>query len=184
LEKVDAHVVQPEEYEELPEMVKEDFDRADAVWRIGGREVPPEEGRSEFREGLRRGRPRSDSAKVSTTIKSIHYDTLRRRRDCSVSCHGSRMADPHERSTSGVAQGAPRLVGPGPAYRHQGHPIGSSRARLRPGQESQNGGRGEFLKSWNSPPRSRGPDGGCSQADLRSTGGDGLFYCFAAIGRR
>ena len=29
-------------------------------------------------------------------------------------------------------------------------------------------------------PVSRGPDGGCSQADLRSTGGDGLFYCFAA----
>ncbi len=29
-------------------------------------------------------------------------------------------------------------------------------------------------------PRSRGPDGGCSQADLRSTGGDGPFYCFAA----
>jgi hypothetical protein len=23
-------------------------------------------------------------------------------------------------------------------------------------------------------------DGGCSQSDLRSTGGDGLFYCFAA----
>jgi hypothetical protein len=23
-------------------------------------------------------------------------------------------------------------------------------------------------------------DGGCSQADLRSTGGAGLFYCFAA----
>jgi len=22
-------------------------------------------------------------------------------------------------------------------------------------------------------------EGGCSQADLRSTGGDGLFYCFA-----
>jgi hypothetical protein len=34
--------------------------------------------------------------------------------------------------------------------------------------------------SWNSSHRSRGPDGGCSQADLRSTGGDGLFYCFAA----
>jgi hypothetical protein len=26
----------------------------------------------------------------------------------------------------------------------------------------------------------RGPDGGCSQSDLRGTGGDGLFYCFAA----
>ena len=33
-------------------------------------------------------------------------------------------------------------------------------------------------KSWNSSHPSRGPDGGCSQADLRSTGGDGLLYCF------
>lgn len=35
-------------------------------------------------------------------------------------------------------------------------------------------------KSWNSSHPSRGPDGGCSQNDLRSTGGDGLLYCFAA----
>jgi hypothetical protein len=35
-------------------------------------------------------------------------------------------------------------------------------------------------KSWNSSHPSRGPDGGCSQADLRSTGGDALLYCFAA----
>jgi hypothetical protein len=35
-------------------------------------------------------------------------------------------------------------------------------------------------KSWNSSHASRGPDGGCSQADLKSTGGDGLLYCFAA----
>jgi hypothetical protein len=35
-------------------------------------------------------------------------------------------------------------------------------------------------KSWNSSHPSRGPDGGCSQSDLRSTGGNGLFYCFAA----
>jgi hypothetical protein len=35
-------------------------------------------------------------------------------------------------------------------------------------------------KSWNSSHLSRGPDGGCSQTDLRSTGGDGLLYCFAA----
>jgi hypothetical protein len=34
-------------------------------------------------------------------------------------------------------------------------------------------------KSWNSAHPSRGPDGGCSQNDLKSTGGDGLFYCFA-----
>jgi len=37
----------------------------------------------------------------------------------------------------------------------------------------------EPSKSWNSSHPSRGPDGGCSQADLRSTGGDGLLYCFA-----
>jgi hypothetical protein len=34
-------------------------------------------------------------------------------------------------------------------------------------------------KSWNSSHPSRGPGGGCSQTDLRGTGGDGLFYCFA-----
>ena len=35
-------------------------------------------------------------------------------------------------------------------------------------------------KSWNSSHPSRGPEGGCSQSDLRGTGGDGLFYCFAS----
>jgi len=45
--------------------------------------------------------------------------------------------------------------------------------RMGPNQEPP-------AKSWNSSHPSRGPDGGCSQADLRSTGGDGLFYCFAA----
>jgi len=33
--------------------------------------------------------------------------------------------------------------------------------------------------SWNASHPSRGPGGGCTQADLRSTGGDGLLYCFA-----
>jgi hypothetical protein len=35
-------------------------------------------------------------------------------------------------------------------------------------------------KSWNASHPSRGSDGGCSQNDFKSTGGDGLFYCFAA----
>ena len=35
-------------------------------------------------------------------------------------------------------------------------------------------------KSWNSSHASRGPDGGCSQNDLKSTGGDALLYCFAS----
>jgi len=35
-------------------------------------------------------------------------------------------------------------------------------------------------KSWNSSHPSRGPGGGCSLADLKSTGGIGRIYCFAA----
>jgi hypothetical protein len=39
-------------------------------------------------------------------------------------------------------------------------------------------------KSWNSSHPSRGPQSnateGCAQASLKGTGGDGLFYCFAA----
>jgi hypothetical protein len=34
-------------------------------------------------------------------------------------------------------------------------------------------------RSWNASHPSRGSGGGCSQADLKSTGGAGLFYCFA-----
>ena len=35
-------------------------------------------------------------------------------------------------------------------------------------------------KSWNSSHGSRGPQGGCSQTDLNSTGGAGRLYCFAS----
>jgi hypothetical protein len=35
-------------------------------------------------------------------------------------------------------------------------------------------------KSWNASHPSRGEGGGCSQAALRGTGGNGLLYCFAA----
>ena len=49
------------------------------------------------------------------------------------------------------------------------------------GHHDRNGARDDApSKSWNSSHPSRGPDGGCSQNDLRSTGGNGLFYCFAA----
>lgn len=37
----------------------------------------------------------------------------------------------------------------------------------------------EANRSWNSSHPSRGAEGGCSQADLVSTGGAGLLYCFA-----
>ena len=34
-------------------------------------------------------------------------------------------------------------------------------------------------KSWNTSHASRGPGGGCTQDDLKGTGGNGLLYCFA-----
>jgi hypothetical protein len=49
------------------------------------------------------------------------------------------------------------------------------------GQHDRNGTRDDApSKSWNSSRPSRGPDGGCSQNDSRSTGGNCLLYCFAA----
>jgi len=47
------------------------------------------------------------------------------------------------------------------------------------GHSDRIGLRDDASKSWNTSHPSRGPDGGCSQADLKSTGGDGLLYCFA-----
>lgn len=35
-------------------------------------------------------------------------------------------------------------------------------------------------RSWNSSHPSRGAEGGCSARDLNGTGGNGLYYCFAA----
>ena len=48
------------------------------------------------------------------------------------------------------------------------------------GHSDRIGLRDDASKSWNSSHASRGRDGGCSQSDLKSTGGDGLFYCFVA----
>jgi hypothetical protein len=45
------------------------------------------------------------------------------------------------------------------------------------GHSDRIGLHGDASKSWNSAHPSSGPEGGCSQADLRSTGG--LMYCFA-----
>lgn len=67
LAKVDAHVITPEEYEEIPEMTDADFDQG--VWKIGDRPVSPGEGMAAFRQALRRGRPAGRGTKVSTTVR-------------------------------------------------------------------------------------------------------------------
>ena len=54
LAKVDAHVVQPEEYDEIPELTDEWFDRAEL--KVGGKTI-------------RRGRPKSASPKEHINIR-------------------------------------------------------------------------------------------------------------------
>ena len=54
--KVDAHVIQPHEYEEIPELTDEWFEQAD--YRVGGELI---------RKG--RGRPKSAAPKRQVTIR-------------------------------------------------------------------------------------------------------------------
>jgi len=55
-----------------------------------------------------------------------------------------------------------------------GNWMSSDNGSARLGHHDRTGG-GEYPESWNSAHDSRG----CSQENLQSTGGDGLFYCFA-----
>jgi uncharacterized protein (DUF4415 family) len=54
LKKLDAHVIQPEEYEDIPELTDEDFARG--VWHVGGKPV-------------RRGRPKSADPKQHVNMR-------------------------------------------------------------------------------------------------------------------
>lgn len=67
LAKLDAHVIQPEEYDEIPELTEEWF--KDARWSIGRKPISEAEGKAAFRDGIRRGRPPSDSAKKLVSLR-------------------------------------------------------------------------------------------------------------------
>lgn len=54
LKKVDAYVLGPKDYEEIPELTEEDFARG--VWHIGGKPVP-------------RGRPKSANPKEHVNMR-------------------------------------------------------------------------------------------------------------------
>jgi uncharacterized protein (DUF4415 family) len=54
LKKVDAHVIGPEEYEEIPELTAADFARG--TWHVGGKP-------------LRRGRPKKADAKEPVNLR-------------------------------------------------------------------------------------------------------------------
>jgi len=52
LAKMDAHVIQPEEYEELPEITDKDLKRG--AWKIGDKAVTEAEGRAAFSAALKK----------------------------------------------------------------------------------------------------------------------------------
>ena len=54
LRKLDAHVIRPEEYEEIPELTDKDFARG--TWHIGGKPIP-------------RGRPKSANPKQHVNLR-------------------------------------------------------------------------------------------------------------------
>ena len=52
LTKLDAHVIVPDEYDELPEIT--DVDMARGVWKIGNKAVSEAEGRTAFSSALKK----------------------------------------------------------------------------------------------------------------------------------
>ena len=65
MKKVDAYVLGPKDYEEIPELTDEDFARG--VWHIGGKPIP-------------RGRPKADVTKDASTRRCARPRSCRRRR--------------------------------------------------------------------------------------------------------
>lgn len=53
--------------DDAPELTEEFFERG--VWMIGDKVVSPGQGKTAFRETLKRGRPKAAVTKVSTTIR-------------------------------------------------------------------------------------------------------------------
>ena len=67
LARVDTHEIQPDEYDEIPDLTDESIEHGQ--WHIAGVEVPLEEGKEAFRKALKRGRPKAPVTKISTTIR-------------------------------------------------------------------------------------------------------------------
>ncbi|MDD5034491.1 MAG: BrnA antitoxin family protein [Methylococcaceae bacterium] len=67
LKKIDAHAITPEEYEEIPELTDEWFEKAMPM--IGGEAVTREEWQTAARKAVRRGRPKARSRKLLLSVR-------------------------------------------------------------------------------------------------------------------
>jgi len=121
---------------------------------------------------------------VATSVDDLHSDNNKLGFNTSLSERGQIVPgvgfapNRHDVLTGSTPEG--RAFPPG-EDRTCGNWTSSARGTAMVGHIDRKGLRDDAAsRSWNSSHPSRGPDGGCSQNDLRSTGGDGLFYCFAA----
>jgi hypothetical protein len=121
---------------------------------------------------------------VATSVADLHSDNNKLGMQTSLTERGQIIPgsgyapNRHDVLTGTQADGTAFAAG---EDRTCGNWTSSTKGTAMVGHIDRRGGRDDpAQKSWNSSHPSRGPDGGCSQADLRSSGGDGLFYCFAA----
>jgi hypothetical protein len=115
---------------------------------------------------------------VAKDIDDLHSANNQLGSDGSLSEKGEPIAsNRHDALTGSTAEGRAFPAGDDRTCRNY---TSSTQGAVMVGHINKRGLRDDDAsKSWNTSHPSRGPDGGCSQADLRSTGGDGLFYCFA-----
>jgi hypothetical protein len=115
---------------------------------------------------------------VAKDIDDLHSANNQLGSDGSLSEKGEPIAsNRHDALTGSTAEGRAFPAGDDRTCRNY---TSSTQGAVMVGHINKRGlGDDDASKSWNTSHPSRGPDGGCSQADLRSTGGDGLFYCFA-----
>ena len=117
-------------------------------------------------------------AAVAKDIDDLHGANNQLGSDGSLSEKGEPIAaNRHDALTGSTAEGRAFPAGDDRTCRNY---TSSTQGAVMVGHINKRGLRDDDAsKSWNTSHPSREPDGGCSQADLRSTGGDGLFYCFA-----
>ncbi|MSP02758.1 MAG: lectin [Acetobacteraceae bacterium] len=120
---------------------------------------------------------------VAKSVDDLHGDTNKLSTETSLTDRGTMVAgrgftpNYHDVLTGSQADGRAFPVGEDQTC---GNWTSSTKGSAMVGHIDRKGPRDDAAsKSWNASHPSRGPDGGCSQNDLRSTGGGGLFYCFA-----
>jgi hypothetical protein len=121
---------------------------------------------------------------VATSLDDLHSDNNKLGFNTSLSERGQIIPgvgfapNRHDVLTGSTAEGRAFPAGEDRTCRNW---TSSSQGAAMVGHIDRKGLRDDAAsRSWNASHPSRGAEGGCSQSDLRGTGGDGLFYCFAA----